>query len=431
MTFSPADHARLEGFWHYCLTHQYFNVGYPESADFDYSLLHRFMRFSINNCGDWNEYSNYLLNSFDFEREVMRFFAELFHIPFEDSWGYVTNGGTEGNMFGCYLARELFPDATLYYSQDTHYSVAKIVRLLRIKAQVVASQANGEMDYDDLVARIAADGERHPLIFANIGTTLRGATDNIAVIQQRLAQAGIRREDYYLHADAALSGMILPFVDAPEPYSFADGIDSICVSGHKMIGSPMPCGIVVARRANVERISVEVDYISARDQTISGSRNGHTPLMMWAALRSRSMDDWRERIQRCLDLAQHAVDRLRAAGIEAWRNPNSITVVFPCPSASVWKRHCLATSGDTAHLITTAHHRDSTQIDALVDEVIADLKARGKPPARQPLQGALVDGLATRTQVYSTAGQPLRVPAPGLGKPEPQRIIAHPKGSDS
>lgn len=47
----------------------------------------------------------------------MAYFAEIFQIPFEESWGYVTNGGTEGNMFGCYLARELFPDSTLYYSK--------------------------------------------------------------------------------------------------------------------------------------------------------------------------------------------------------------------------------------------------------------------------------------------------------------------------
>ena len=83
---------------------QYFNIGYPESADFDYTNLERFLRFSINNCGDWGEYCNYLLNSFDFEKEVMEYFADLFKIPFEQSWGYVTNGGTEGNMFGCYRA---------------------------------------------------------------------------------------------------------------------------------------------------------------------------------------------------------------------------------------------------------------------------------------------------------------------------------------
>ncbi|MDK2555469.1 histidine decarboxylase [Citrobacter youngae] len=373
MTLSIVDQNKLDAFWSYCVNNQYFNIGYPESADFDYTILERFMRFSINNCGDWGEYCNYLLNSFDFEKEVMEYFASIFKIPFEESWGYVTNGGTEGNMFGCYLGRELFPEGTLYYSKDTHYSVAKIVKLLRIKSSLVESQPNGEMDYDDLIRKIQRDNEEHPIIFANIGTTVRGAIDNIAEIQQRIGQLGIKRDDYYLHADAALSGMILPFVNDPQPFNFADGIDSIGVSGHKMIGSPIPCGIVVAKRKNVDRISVEIDYISAHDKTISGSRNGHTPLMMWEAIRSHSWSDWQRRIEHSLNMAQYAVDRLQAAGIDAWRNKNSITVVFPCPSEAVWKKHCLATSGDIAHLITTAHHLDSSKIDELIDDVIADL----------------------------------------------------------
>jgi len=374
MTLSSADQTRLDEFWQYCLKHQFFNIGYPENADFDYSALQRFMRFSINNCGDWGEHSNYLLNSFDFEKDVMAYFAELFSIPREESWGYVTNGGTEGNMFGCYLARELFPEGTLYYSKDTHYSVAKIVKLLRIKCRAVESLPNGEIDYDDLLNKITADQERHPIVFANIGTTMRGAVDDIRIIQQRLQQAGIARQDYYLHADAALSGMILPFVDEPQPFTFADGIDSICVSGHKMIGSPIPCGIVVAKRKNVQRISVEVDYISASDKTISGSRNGHTPMIMWAALRSHSQAQWRSRVTHSLKTAQYAVNRLQAAGIQAWRNDNSITVVFPCPSPRVASKYCLATSGNTAHLITTPHHRDNRMLDALIDEVIAETR---------------------------------------------------------
>ncbi len=374
MTLSINDQNKLDSFWSYCVKNQYFNIGYPESADFDYTILERFMRFSINNCGDWGEYCNYLLNSFDFEKEVMEYFAQLFEIPFEESWGYVTNGGTEGNMFGCYLGREIFPNGTLYYSKDTHYSVAKIVKLLRIKSTLVESQFNGEMDYADLIKKIKHDNEKHPIIFANIGTTVRGAIDNIAIIQQSIKELGIERKDYYLHADAALSGMILPFVDNPQPFNFADGIDSIGVSGHKMIGSPIPCGIVVAKKKNVDRISVEIDYISAHDKTISGSRNGHTPLMLWEAIRSHSWDEWQRRIERSLNMAQYAVDRFQSAGIDAWRNKNSITVVFPCPSEAVWKKHCLATSGDIAHLIATAHHLDSSKIDALIDDVITDLK---------------------------------------------------------
>ncbi|ELO1556640.1 histidine decarboxylase, partial [Aeromonas hydrophila] len=154
MTLSAEDQHRREQFWQFCLTHQYFNVGYPEAADFDYSQLHKFLQFSINNCGDWGAPGNYLLNTFEFEREVMNYFSSLFSIPPEQSWGYVTNGGTEGNMFGCYLARELFPEGTLYYSQETHYSVAKIIRLLRIKAKEIPTQPTGEIDCDKLAEQI-------------------------------------------------------------------------------------------------------------------------------------------------------------------------------------------------------------------------------------------------------------------------------------
>ena len=94
--------------------------------------------------------------------------------------------------------------------------------------------------------------------------------------------------------------------------------------------------------------------------------------MLWEAIRSHSAEEWKRRITRSLDMAQYAVDRMQKAGINAWRNKNSITVVFPCPSERVWREHCLATSGDVAHLITTAHHLDTAQIDKLIDDVIAD-----------------------------------------------------------
>jgi len=193
MPLSIANQNKLDAFWAHCVKNQYFNIGYPEYADFDYGSLERFMRFSINNCGDWGEYCNYLLNSFDFEKEVIKYFSQLYRIPFEQSWGYVTNGGTEGNMFGCYLARELYPESTLFYSKDTHYSVAKIVKLLRIKSQVVESLPNGEIDYQDLVLKIKQSGDAHPIIFANLGTTVKGAIDDIKKIQELLAQAGFAR----------------------------------------------------------------------------------------------------------------------------------------------------------------------------------------------------------------------------------------------
>ena len=107
------------------------SIGYPCNQDFDYSELLPFMRFSFNNVGDPFHDSNFIMNTHEFEREVVNTFADLMHVSPDDSWGYVTSGGTEGNMYGMYLARELFPDGIVYFSEDTHYSIAKILSLIK------------------------------------------------------------------------------------------------------------------------------------------------------------------------------------------------------------------------------------------------------------------------------------------------------------
>ena len=45
----------------------------------------------------------------------------------------------------------------------------------------------------------------------------------------------------------ALSGMILPFVEKLQPWT-SGGRRSLSISGHKMIGSPIPCGVTLARK---------------------------------------------------------------------------------------------------------------------------------------------------------------------------------------
>src|SRR3990167_8917534 len=97
------------------LSHHF--LGYPCNLDFDYSELFRFLKFSINNVGDPFTYSNFGINTHEVEREVIHFFAQLTHGS-DDIWGYVTHGGTEGNMYGLYLARELYPNGIVYYSQE-------------------------------------------------------------------------------------------------------------------------------------------------------------------------------------------------------------------------------------------------------------------------------------------------------------------------
>src|SRR5690606_12822693 len=107
----------------------------------------------------------------------------------------------------------------------------------------------------------------------------------------------------YVHVDAALSGMILPFVDEPSNWNFEAGADSISTSGHKMIGSPLPCGMAIARKRNVDRIARSVEYVGVLDTTLTGSRNAFTPLVLWYAMKRLGLAGMKQTVQDCLSMA--------------------------------------------------------------------------------------------------------------------------------
>ena len=340
-------------------------VGFPGSQEFDYSPLFPFLKFSLNNVGDPFHDSGYRSNTHEIEREVIARFAELTRIDPEQAWGYVTSGGTEGNMYGLYLARELFPNAMFYFSEDTHYSVLKNVRVLNARYIMIKSQENGEIDYQDLYEMIQVHRDLPAVVMANIGTTVRGAVDDLERIRGILQD--LRVTNAYIHADAALSGLILPFVAEPQPFGFDAGIDSISISGHKLIGAPLPCGVVVTRRTHVERVGRAVEYVGVHDTTLSGSRNGFAPLMLWYALATLGEEGLREKVARMLDTAEYAVSRFNKSGIRAWRNRNSVTVVFPKPQPSVFTKWQIAPEGRDVRIVTMPHVTRE-----MVDELVQD-----------------------------------------------------------
>lgn len=366
---STSDQARLDSlFQQLSQSNQHF-VGYPCANDIDYSELLRFMQFPINNVGDPFQSSTYRLSTREFEQEVVHFFADLFRAPANDYWGYVTNGGTEGNLYGLYLARELYPNGVVYFSQDTHYSVAKNVHFLGLRHIMIRAQDNGEMDYEDLRESLRLHRDVPAIVFANIGTTMKEGKDDVRRIHAILDELVIHNR--YIHSDGALCGPFAHFMEPRPAFDFADGADSVAISGHKFIGSPLPCGVVIARKRNVERIGRSIGYIGSMDTTITGSRNAFTPLILWHAIRSLGRDGLAQRLHRCQEVAAYAVETFNANGIHAWRNPGALTVVIPKLSEAIKFKWQLATQDGYCHVITmpgvtTAH------IDELVHDICAE-----------------------------------------------------------
>ena len=353
-------------------------AGYPICQFFNYSKLFRFLKFHINNLGDpFLKSWHYRINSLKIERKVIDGFAKLFHAPANDYWGYVTNGGTEGNFYGLYIARELYPEGIVFYSEESHYSVPKNIKLLRIPSVKIPSQPNGEMDYQALQNELMKRKKIIPILFANIGTTMKGAVDDLVRMKEILSDLKIKQ--YYIHCDAAFFGMILPFIPEVEaqPFDFRVGIHSIAVSGHKMIGTPIPCGVVLTKKSLVDRVGTKIEYTGSIDNTITGSRNGLSPLFLWYEMKCAQRKGFEKTILLCIERAGYALKKFSEAGIPAWRNKNSFIVIFPRPSEKLIRKWQLAVSGEIAHLITLPQVTPQV-IDRLVGQVVSDAK-RNRP----------------------------------------------------
>lgn len=341
-------------------------LGYPVSKDFDYSELTPFLQYPINNLGDPFEEGTWKVQTHQMEKEVVAFFARLFRAQPKDYWGYVTNGGSESNLYGLYLAREMYPKAMVYYSESTHYSVRKNIHLLNIPSIVIRSQENGEIDYEDFENTLRMNRHKPAIVLTTFGTTMKEAKDDVSRIKGILRNLAV--QDHYIHCDAALSGSYGAFMEPRVPFDFKDGADSISISGHKFVGSPIPCGVIITKRGHRDRIAKGISYIGSLDTTITGSRNGHSPLFLWYALKQLGEEGMKARYLHGLEVAEYCKNQLNEIGVKAWSNPGSLTVVMPRTPEAVKQKWQLATEGEVSHIICMPNVTKS-QIDEFIEDL--------------------------------------------------------------
>jgi histidine decarboxylase len=288
-TALPDETEVLEAYDKFLKQRSSVHLGYPYNLMYDHSELYSFMKYSINNLGDPFVPSNYAVHSRQFECSVIDFFARLWNMKENTYWGYVTTSGTEGNLHGILLARECHPDGILYTSSETHYSIFKAARYYRMDCKSIPTLPMGEIDYDLLAEAIDMNRDRPVIMNVNIGTTVKGAVDNLDRILRILKNLDIPRERFYIHCDGALFALMMPFIDYAPEITFAKPIDSIAVSGHKMLGCPMPCGVALCRKEHVEKVEQHIAYLNSVDTTIMGSRNGQAALYLWYSLRKKGI----------------------------------------------------------------------------------------------------------------------------------------------
>ncbi|MBQ1052178.1 histidine decarboxylase [Micromonospora sp. C51] len=360
-------------------------LGFPAAVDLDYRTLSPFLGHLLNNVGDPGFDPTHPHHSKPFEREVLAFFADLFRAP--QPWtGYVSSGGSESNLWALYRARSRYPDGVVFHSAAAHYSVSKAAHLLGMPTVVVSSQRNGEIDYDELACYAELHRRRPIIVVATIGTTMTEAVDDVAYIQDLLADVGVR--DRHIHSDAALSGVPLALSEDPPGFDLTDGADSICVSGHKFFGTPVPCSVVIARHHDNDKCGKVVAYTGSPDTTITGSRNGLAVLMLWVVLQQLGRTGLRIRAESGRDVAQYAHQRLLDIGWPSWRNPQALTVVLRRPPPAILARWPMPTLAGLSHFICMPGVTRG-QVDQLTATLAAMTLGAATPACvKQPAVGA-------------------------------------------
>uniref|UniRef100_A0A0K2USE3 Uncharacterized protein n=2 Tax=Lepeophtheirus salmonis TaxID=72036 RepID=A0A0K2USE3_LEPSM len=356
---SKSDRLRLNNFSEFISDFKKKFVGYPINIE-----------FSDMHLKDVLKILEYNINSKSIrgiESDLLRYMADLFRIPHEELYAVVTTGGSFSNLLGSLIPRTHFQNPILYVSDDAHYSILKYSKILNIDYIIVKSQDSGEIDYEDLEKQVLDNINRPVIINLNIGTTLKGAIDNIK--KAKIIFRKLKLTKYHIHCDAALDGGFLPLINNAPQHGFDLGIDSLSISMHKYLGVPIPCSIFLTRKIFMTNETTQIidDIFSVKDGVV-------VALSWYAIYRQRTIPPGTE-AKDLLQRAKYLLEKMKGISYPTWNNEFSNIVYFKKPSDKVISKWKLATARDLSHIILM-HHVDYDMINEFFYDISRDFKLR-------------------------------------------------------
>ncbi|MFH8260518.1 pyridoxal-dependent decarboxylase [Streptomyces roseolus] len=299
----------------------------------------------------------------EYEKAVLTYFAVLAGASLDEAHGYVAASPREALLHGLAMARRGLPEPSVYVSEQAHYDVVRACELLGMNVVRVQALPDGSMDPNDLRLQARLRRGAGALVVATCGTPLHGAVDNVAELRAVAASFG----PVHVHVDASAGGLAAAHTDLMPPWSLEHGAHSITLSGHPLLGLPVPAGISLVRRVQDPPTNLP---ITVPDRLMVGARSGLSALLLWTRLRSLGRIGVAAMVARCQDVAAYALTTFEATGVAPERFPGSLTVTFERPARWVVDKWRLHYSGNRARIVTTG-----PMTYTAVDELAADLSA--------------------------------------------------------
>ncbi len=360
------------------------SIGYPSNFSFALSDLLEWWSNSLlssvplNDVGDPKDEKKIMLSTKELEKEVLYYFSRLFYLS--NYWGYITPGGTQGNEQGLFMGREYlrqFDTPILYYSEESHYSVATLARLLDLESRILSCKENGEVCIDRFYDTI--DPNRPALLLLSIGTTFKGAIDPIETFHEIIVDKQVPA--VYYHADAALFGGYLPYlrdVSVPSLDFSKYPFHSISVSGHKFFGSPVPLGLFLTHSHFADNMDAGfVEYVQSNNIIIPCSRSSLNTLIFYWTLFTTDRKTFENEALEILETATYLYESLQSLGYPSWKNLFSNIVFFkqiPRELAKEWSIPSLNCKylGPISHIVCM-QHVDKECVDSFLQQLKATM----------------------------------------------------------
>jgi glutamate/tyrosine decarboxylase-like PLP-dependent enzyme len=255
------------------------------------------------------------------EMKSINWLKQLFGLP-ESSGGLFVSGGSMANLTALAVARHVKlrnnpTNATVYFSDQTHSSVPKGLKILGFQPyqiRTLASDENLRLSMDALADKIDDDRRRGLVPFcvvANAGTTNAGAIDPLPELVEFCKEQGL-----WLHVDGAYGGAAAITKKGKKLLKGIELADSITIDPHKWMFQPYEIGCLLVRDSFhlKEAFKVTAEYLDVLenngDQTnycdhgVQLTR-GFRALKFWMSLKTFGLKNFRDAIEKGIANAEY------------------------------------------------------------------------------------------------------------------------------
>ena len=276
------------------------------------------------------------------EDSICKWFAEKLGFT-ENAGGIAASGGTLSNLNALVAARkhaclDTDKNAVFLISEDAHTSFIKcclIMGLGKNNLIKVKTDENGCMDIFNLkksINKCDKEGKKIFSIVATLGTTIRGAIDDLQQISQICKERNI-----WLHVDGSIGGI---FAITKIPIVGINGINlanSITINPQKILGITKTSSILLVSDIEVLKntfatglpyISSEINYLNRGELGIQGSRPAEI-IKLWLGLRFLGMQGIEDVLRSSIERRIFFEKKLNSEKYQSYSGPLHIISFLP------------------------------------------------------------------------------------------------------